>query len=298
MPKGPEPEELYSAIEESARLMGAAFSRDKVWPVLDAYRDLITDGRIVFSAQTGARHADELEYTVQVAPGVDDPYIHALSNGLIAETDGPIGTLLSDMAARIPVDEYAIDCGVAGGFKKVYALPRDSQGIAKLADIPSMPSALAENAAFFARYGMGEAAVIAADYQRNTMNVYFQLPAAYAGSLEPKAILSMLRETGLPEPSERILRYAGKAYRIYATLGWDSSKVQRLSFAPLPHRGLDLSALPVRPGPGIEQFMTGAPHTYAGERIGTAAVKWSPDDECLDLGSYYQMSPSQLKALP
>lgn len=297
MSGGTEPEELYSAIEESARLAGATCSRDKVWPILAAYSDLFTDGRIIFSAETGERNAGELQYTIQVSPGIDDPYAHALSNGFVAETNHPVGTLLSDIQARISVNEYGIDCGVVGGFKKVYALSYDSQGVSKLADIPSMPCALAENADFFARHGLDNAAVIGIDYQRKTMNVYFQLPAAVAGSLEPKTILSMLREIGLPEPDERMLDFACKSYRIYATLSWDSPKIQRISFAAQPRRGLDLSALPARLDPEIEQFMRGAPHTYTGERVGTAAVKWSPDEECLDLGSYYQISPLQLKAL-
>lgn len=288
-------EELCSAIQVSARLVGAAFSRDIVWPILTAYGNLLTDGLIVFSAQTGERYAGELEYTIQVSAGTGDPYSRALSNGFVAETGHPVGTLLSDIQARLSVSEYAIDCGVAAGFKKVYARFRDLQRVSKLADIPSMPRALAENSGFFVRYGLVDAALIGIDYQRDTMNVYFQLPAATAGCLEPKTILSMLHEMGRPEPDERMLEYACKAYRIYTTLSWDSFRIQRISFAPLPRRGLDLSALPARLEPGIEQFMCGAPQAYAGERIGTAAVKWSPTEECLDLGSYYQISPSQLK---
>jgi hypothetical protein len=297
MSGGRETEALYSAIEESARLVGAACSRDKVWPILIAYGDLLTDGRIIFSAQTGERYAGELEYTIEVSPGIDNPYAHALSNGFVGETDHPVGALLPDVQKRCPIDSYGIDCGVVGGFKKVYAQLGDLPGVSKLADVPSMPRALAENAGFFARHGMDSAGLIGIDYQRRTMNVYFQLPPAAAGRLEPKAILSMLREIGLPEPDGRMLEFACKSYRIYATLSWDSSKIQRISFAPLPRPGLDLSALPARLEPEIEQFMKGTPHTYAGERIGAAAVKWSADEECLDLGSYFQISPLQLKAL-
>src|SRR5581483_3299588 len=292
-----QPEELYSAIEESARLLGATFSGNQVWPILNAYRDLLTDGRIVFSTQTGERHAGELEYSVQVSGGAGDPYARALAHGFAAETDHPVGTLISDIRARISVGEYAIDCGIAGGFKKVYALARGVLGMSELAGIPAMPRALAENAEFFGRYGLDGAAVIAADYQRNTMNVYFQLPAGIAGSLAPETILSMLRDIGLPAPDEPMLKYACQSYRIYVTLSWDSSAIQRIAFATMPRFGLDLSAVPVRLEPGIERFMSGAPRTYAGERIGIAAIKWSRDEECLDLGSYYQISPSQLKAL-
>jgi hypothetical protein len=297
MSRGTEPEALYSAIEESARLAGAACSRDKVWPILAAYGDLLTDGRIIFSAQTGERYAGELEYTIEVSPGIDDPYAHALSNGFVAKTDHPVGALLPDVQERCSIDSYGIDCGVAGGFKKVYAQLRDLAGVPQLVAIPSMPRALAENAGFFARHGLDGAGLIGIDYQRKTMNVYFQLPAAVAGRVEPKTILSMLREIGLPEPGKRMLEFACKSYRIYATLSWDSSKIQRISFAPMPRPSFDLSALPARLAPEIEQFMRSAPHTYAGERIGAAAVKWSPEEECLDLGSYFQISPVQLKAL-
>jgi hypothetical protein len=293
-----EMEDVYSAIEKSARSMGTACSRDKVWPSLTAYGDALMESWIIFSVQTGERHAGELEYTMQVPPGIDDPYAHALSNGFVAETDHPVGALLSDTQERVSIDLYGVDYGVVGGFKKVYALfPSDLQGVSKLADIPSMPHALAENAGFFARHGLDDAALIGIDYQRKTMNVYFQLPAATAGNLEPKTILSMLHEIGLPEPDERMLEFACKSYRVYVTLSWDSSKIQRISFAPPPRPSLDLSTLPARLEPEIEQFMRGAPHRYAGERIGISVVKWSLDGECLDLGSYYQISPLQLEAV-
>jgi hypothetical protein len=298
MSRGTEVEELYSAIEESARLMGAACPRDKVWPTLTAYGDALAESWMIFSVQTGERHAGELEYTFQVPPGIDDPYAHALSNGFVAETDHPVGALFSDIQKRISIELYGVDYGVLGGFKKVYALfPHDLQGVSKLADIPSMPRAVGENADFFARHGLGEAALIGIDYQRKTMNVYFQLPAAAAGNLEPKTVLSMLREIGLPEPDERMLEFACKAYRVYVTLSWDSSKIQRISFAPPPRPSLDLSTLPARLEPELEQFMRGAPQAYAGERIGISVVKWSQDGECLDLGSYYQISPLQLEAV-
>jgi aromatic prenyltransferase Orf2 len=289
--------ELYSAIEESARLVGATCSRDKVWPILTAFEEAFAEALIVFGVQTSGRHAGELDYSFTAPPGIGDPYLHALSNGLVAKTDHPAGSLLSDIQGRWAISEHFVDCEVADGFRKLYAhFPRDLQRVSKLAGIPSMPRAVADNADFFARHGLDDVTMIGIDYKRKAMNVYFQLPAG--GSLEPKTILSMLREIGLPNPDERMLELACESQRIYTTLSWDSSKIQRISFAPPPRRGLDLSALPIRLDPKIEQFMRGAPRTYAGERISIAAVKWrSPDGECIDLGSFYQLSPQQLKAV-
>ncbi|GGX93627.1 aromatic prenyltransferase [Streptomyces fructofermentans] len=289
-----EAEKLYAAIEESARSVGADCSRDDVLPTLTAFADGITaQSGVVFSAQTGEGPA-ELEYTVQVT-GIDDPYARARAAGFVPTVDHPVNNLLADLRRQVRIGFHAIDCGVTGGFKKIYALLTDAQSVPQLAAIPSMPAALTENASFFDGHGLERTPVLGIDYQNRTMNVYFQLPTATG--LEPEGVLAMLREIGLPDPDEEMLAFACTAYRVYTTLSWDSPRIQRISFAPKPRRGIDFSALPAPIEPGIEKFMRSAPHTYSGERICASVVKWSPDRECLDLGSYYQISDEQLRAL-
>jgi Aromatic prenyltransferase Orf2 len=296
MSQGIAAEQLYSAIEEAARIVGAPFSRDKVWPILDAYRDALTSGTIVLSAQIEGGRVIEVEYTVQVTPGQHGPYARALANGLLPRTDHPVGSVLSELGARVPIDDHLIDAGIAGGFKKIYAqFPRNLQKLADLADMPSMPPAVAGNADLFARHGLDEVALVGVNYQRKSVNLYFQLPSDVAGNIDPKTILSLLRETGMPEPDEPALAYASRSYRVYTTLGWDSPEIQRLSFAPMPSPGLDPSALPARPNPELVQFLRNTPYTYDGERINAAAVKWSSGGVQLDLGVYYQIPPLLLK---
>jgi hypothetical protein len=137
--------------------------------------------------------------------------------------------------------------------------------------------------------------MIGIDYRHKTMNVYFQLSPQ---GIEPKTILSLLREIGVPKPNKQLLEYAQKSFRIYVTIGWDSPKIERIAFAPPPSRSSitsDPSALPARIEPEIEQFVRSAPHTYAGERIIILAIKWSPAGESLNFGSYYQLSPMMRK---
>lgn len=292
-------EEIYSAIKESARLVEAPFSRDKVWPVLSAFEGGFSDaGGVIFSLQAGGQVA-EFEYSVQVSPEIGDPYAHALANGFFTETDDrPVRALLAEILALAPTSEHYIDCGIVGGFKKIYAnFPHDPQKVAKLAEIPSMPRAVGENAEFFARYGLEDVALVGVDCRSKTINLYFQLSAPLAGNLAPQTVRDMLRETGMSEPSDKMLAYAGKAYRVYATLGWDSSEILRISFAPLPRRSIDLAELPARLEPRIAQFMQDTPHKYAGALLNATAAKWSKTSEFLDLASYYRVSPLHLKAI-
>ncbi|MFD0319240.1 aromatic prenyltransferase [Streptomyces flavalbus] len=127
-------EELYSVIEESARLVDAPFSRDKVWPVLSAFeRGFSADGGVILSLQASDRVA-EMEYSVQVSPGIGDPYGHALASGILTRTDHPVATLLPEIVTLAPTSEHYVDCGVVGGFKKIYAnFPHDPQTVSKLA---------------------------------------------------------------------------------------------------------------------------------------------------------------------
>jgi len=291
-------EELYSAIEESARLVDAPFSRDKVWPILSAFEGGFSeDGGVIFSLQAGEQ-VPELEYSIQVSPGIDDPYAHALRHGFFEETDHPVRALLSQIVELVPTSEHYIDCGIVGGFKKIYAnFPHAPQKVSELAKVPAMPPAVSENLEFFARHGLEDVALVGADCKNRTVNLYFQLPAGVAGNLEAEIVREMLRETGMSEPSKEMLAYAGKAFRVYVTLSWESSKILRISFAPQPRRSVDLAALPARLVPRIAEFMQATPHKYAGALINATAAKWSHEKEFLDLASYYQVSPIHLKAI-
>ena len=283
-------EDVYAVIEESARLMGASCSRDRIWPILTAYEDALPAAGMVFSVSTGEHPPGEFDYTITVPKTFGDPYAAAVSNGFVTETDHPVSTLLSDLHARVAVTEHLIDAGVVSGFSKIYAhFPFDLMGVSQLADIPSMPRALAENAGLFARHHLDDVAMVGIDYQRKTVNLYFaQLSDAFS---EAPNLLSLHREIGLPEPGEQWLEFAQKSFRVYATLGWDSPRIERICFAHRPVRAWDPSLLPVRIEPEVEKFVRSSRRTYGGRPVVIAAVKWTPDGEYLNLGPYCRLSP-------
>src|SRR5215468_6187432 len=166
MPGAAEVERVYMAMQEAARLLDLDCSRDKVWPVLTAYQDVLAEAVIVFSMASG-RRATELDFSISVPLEHGDPYAIALSNGLTEETDHPIGAVLADTQERCPIGMYAIDGEITGGFKKAYTFfPTDDlQGLSKLADIPSMPRSVAENASLFARHGLDKVQMTSVDYR-------------------------------------------------------------------------------------------------------------------------------------
>src|SRR5262249_42337290 len=88
---------LYSVIEESSRLLDVPFSPEKVWPILTAYEDVIArQSWVQLRVESGVRRAGDFSCRLGVPKDID-PYAIALSNGLTAETDHPVGALLSDI---------------------------------------------------------------------------------------------------------------------------------------------------------------------------------------------------------
>ncbi|MFI9605457.1 aromatic prenyltransferase [Streptomyces sp. NPDC052043] len=278
--------DLYSAIEASAGLLDVPCSREKVWPVLNAYEDALASAVIAFRVGTGERYTGDLDWRFSVPQHVD-PYAVALAKGLTEATDHPVGTLLADINERCPIDSYGIDFGVVGGFKKIYAFfaPDGMQRLSTLIDIPSMPISLAENFDFFARYGLDadKVNVFGIDYRHRTVNLYFGgLPAQ---CLEPETITAMLRDIGFPEPSEQMLKLGGQAFGIYTTLGWDSPEIERFCFSVMTP---DSVSLPVPIEPKIEKFLDGVPHDSADGRFIYYAAMSATGEENFKVQSYYQ----------
>jgi hypothetical protein len=290
MPEITVAEDFYSAIEESARLIGAPCSRDQVWPILTAFEGALPEAGLVVSLSTGEHAQGEFDYTITVPIAFGDPYAAARSSGLVPETDHPSASLLAEVQARAAVSEHLIDAGVSSGFSKIYAsFPFDRQPVPKLAEIGSMPPAVAQNVDLFARHHLNDVAMIGIDYRHKTVNLYFaQLPDEYR---EARNILSLHREIGLPEPGGKWLEFAQKSFRVYVTLSWDSPEIKRICFAHPPVRNWTPKAYPVPIEPKIENFIKNSRRFYDGQTVVIAAVKWTPEGEYLNLGPYCRFSP-------
>lgn len=286
---------LYSGVEESAGLLDVACSPGRVWPVLTAYADALPQAVIAFRVATDARHEGELDCRFTVPKEVD-PYARALSTGLTTQTGHPIGALLPDIQKQCPIDSYGVDFGVVGGFRKIWVyFPEDGfQSLSRLVGLPSMPRSLAENLGFFARHGLDDRVdVIGIDYHSRTLNLYF---TRFPDELRaPRTVLSMHRETGMPDPSAQMLRFCEKAFGVYTTLNWDSSKIERISFGV---KTRDPLSLPARLGPKIEHFVKSIPYGADDPKMVYAAMT-STGEEYYKLQSYYRFRPrSRLNAMP
>ncbi|KOV57860.1 aromatic prenyltransferase [Streptomyces sp. MMG1121] len=286
-------ENLYSVMEKTAGLLDITPSRDTVWPILTAYQEFIPQAVIAFRVAT--RKTGELDCRFTAFPQGFDPYAHAVSHGLTARTDHPVGSLLAELEERFPIPYHGADFGLVGGFTKTWTFfPIDNlQKLSDLADVPSMPSSLVGNREFYARYGLDDKfSMVGIDYPSRTVNVYFV--GAPAECREPETIRAMMRDIGLPEPSEKMLKHARQAGGIYTTLSWDSPEIQRITFAALLP---DIHDLPARfdVDPRVDMFAKNAPYTYGAVGKGLYNVASYAGGEYFKLQTYYQISEGSVE---
>ncbi|MEU8577338.1 aromatic prenyltransferase [Streptomyces asoensis] len=287
--------DLYTGVEQSAALIDVTCSREKVWPVLEAFEDVIPQAIIAFRVATNARHEGEFDCRFTI-PRTVDPYERARDHGFVTPTGRPAESLLADIRSRCPIDSYGIDFGIVGGFRKIwiYFPGGHRQSLAELRDLPSMPPSLAENFAFFADRGLADKVdVVAIDYRSNTVNLYF---TNFPDHLRrPAEVLAMHRATGMPDPSEQMLRFCEKSFGFYVTLNWDSPKIERIAFSVKTH---DPLALPARLGPKIEHFLDSVAYGADDPKMVYAAMT-SSGEEYYKLQSYYRFQArSRLDLMP
>lgn len=276
--------EFYSVVAETSRVMGVSSSRDKVWPILAAYEHVMKPAVISFRTQTGPGGADDLDCRWTMLPKDLDPYAVALSNGFATETGHPVDTLSAEIHRAFPVGGYGFDFGVVGGFKKTWTFfpAPEPQPAARLAELSSMPRSVAGNLAFFERYGVADIVnTVGIDYPKRTVNLYFNPPSPEF--FRPKGLRALLGEAGLPEPGEGLLRFCEQAFGIYTTLNWDSSTIDRITFAV---RTTDPLGLRLEVGPGIEKLVKNAPYPAGDQYVYGVSV--TPRGEFHKIQSYYQ----------
>ncbi|MFW6691052.1 aromatic prenyltransferase [Streptomyces sp. MAR4 CNX-425] len=289
MPEATKLETVYSAIEETARLVDASCSREKVWPALDTFGRWFDDSHIIFSMGTGKRYRGELAFDFTVPTEAGDPYAAAVAGGLLEKTDHPITGLFAEIEERLPIDAYAVDYGVVSGFKKACVFfPLDRPASMKaLAELPSIPPALAAHAGYFADAGLdGKVSCIGIDHRNRTWNLYISgLTPEYT---RREAVGETLRGLGLPEPSEQMGEFISTSFALYPTFGWDSTRIERICFST---RTSDPNALPARVDPDVAKFARDMPTAHGGEPSYVyAGTVTRGGEEFFKLASYYQFS--------
>jgi len=247
--------QLYDAIIQTAHIADVPYNTDIIWRVLNAYPDFFSGSSIAFRTTTKAKEKRGLNVRYIELGVPHDPYLIALSEGLITKQGHPIDDFLSEIQSQYSIRGYGVDFEVNYGFEKIWSFfPDAPQPIEAIYSLSSLPDSIRNYADYFAKYELATVNVFGLDYRHNSMNLYF--PMERPGAFPPHKIASMIEDLELEIPTQEILEYCSIANPVYYTFSWDSSKIERLCFAVVTS---DLSLIPVHLDPVIARYTAQAP---------------------------------------
>lgn len=182
-----------------------------------------------------------------------DPFQVARESGLLPRSDRPIDRLVPEITARFPVQGWGVDAEVAYGLEKMWPFLAHAHPLSELLALPSLPASARSLLPRIGKHGLSHFSIIAADYRRETVNVYFM--ATPDAPLSTALVEGLIQEFGLIGSPEWVA-YAASGVALNFTFSYTSSEVERLCiYVPAPVS----AALPKQLDPALRRLTDSAP---------------------------------------
>lgn len=211
-----------------AEKCGAEVREDKLFPVLDCYRDAVEHDTIYIKTTT--KDVSPREFFVR--PGHSERWLDlaalAKAYGLIDLYDNPAYQAYASVCATIPISGSMIDVSTRGDIQKFYAyFTHDLQPISAIRDCQGLPESLFKNAALLESLGFGRFAIFGVDFEKNSLNVYYYTELT---EFNREKIIAIFTALGFQLPSEDMLEQMVDAALVYFTFTHTSDRIARVCF--------------------------------------------------------------------
>ncbi|MBI5958385.1 MAG: hypothetical protein HY866_06615, partial [Chloroflexi bacterium] len=212
-------------IKAAAEIAGAPCQDDVVWAILNAYETYFSEDAVAFRITTKATPELNVRYQT-LRP--HDPYAIALEHGFLKRVNHPAHDVVTELRAKRPDAGFLIDIGVTHGFEKIWGFFATPLSIEEVCALKSTPQSLRSHLDLFKHYGLNWVSVVGVDYLSHTTNPYF-MKGSFPNS--PEIAAQMVVDMGFELPSAEDNNFNSGAFVLYPTFTWDSSSVERVSFA-------------------------------------------------------------------
>src|SRR5690606_34600861 len=118
--------------------------------------------------------------------------------GLLSDRGRAVERVLPALCERFAVDGWGVDFGAGQGLEKLWPFLKQAHPARELFSVPGMPAAVAGNARFYERHGLGHFSIVAVDHRHESVNVYFVVDVP--GRFDARGIARMLDDLGFPQP--------------------------------------------------------------------------------------------------
>ena len=176
--------QLYEDIIKTTHIVDVPYNKEIIWKVLNTFQDFFSGSSVAFKTTTKPKEKRGLNVRYVELGVPHDPYVIALSAGLITKRGHPIDDLLPEIQSQFPIHGYGVDFEVSYGLEKIWPLfPHAPQPIERVYSLFSVPDSIRNYVDYFARHDLAFVNILGLDYRHKTINVYF--PMERPGALRP-----------------------------------------------------------------------------------------------------------------
>lgn len=186
----------------------------------------------------------------------EDPYSRATEAGLISDSAKahPVGGLVSGLFRNFDFLGHGVDIGAAYGLEKIWPFLDKAYPLTDIGALESLPRSFHNSTELLEELKLTHVSIIAADYRKHTMNLYFPLPPPHNLTAEQAStIIERLGWGPVDTASLDLLELAGFAN---ISLDWEHDMPVRFClYLPLP----DLAMAPDSLGPSVMTLLKQSP---------------------------------------
>jgi Aromatic prenyltransferase Orf2 len=219
---------IRNDVVRSAQLSGVAYSEATIDRVFESFGDKFTHQIVDFKTTTKPLPKRGFYFRYMEENEECFAWNRACKSGLLPNQNRQVDRLVPEIYENFPLMADGIDFEVNYGLSKIWQFTKDVFPVEQAFKIDSMPNSLIYNANFFKKHHLNTLCIFGADYQHNSMNLYFQ-----ADSKSHKTshfYRNILQDLNFTVPSDSTLELFTKTGGISVTLTWDSNKIERVCF--------------------------------------------------------------------
>lgn len=221
-------DQFYQDLLHTTRLVEVAYSETSIRNVLDTFGAGFLTGSVQFKTTSRPAPRRGLYFRQETMGQQQHALDIARDANLLPNLDRPVDQLLHQVYATCPLQGFGIDAEVKYGLAKIWHFLGEDVPIDQFYRLPAIPTSLVAHAPLFAEHQLRVIRVLGADYQHDSMNIYF--PTRHPLHHTPQFVKSLISSQGFALPSAEMIERCTDALSVAMTFNWRSQRIERMCF--------------------------------------------------------------------
>ncbi|HIK30783.1 MAG TPA: hypothetical protein IGS17_13750 [Oscillatoriales cyanobacterium M59_W2019_021] len=218
--------QIQSDIITGAKLANVEYSESVIGQILDIFGDKFSQQVIDLKTTTKTRKKRGFYFRYLEENSHGFAWERAKTSKILVNQNRAVDRLVPEIYDTLSLLADGVDFEVNYGLTKIWQFPKTSLSVEAALKISSLPKSVHLYTEFFNKYHLDIIHLFAADYQNNSMNLYFTI--VHPDYKTPQLYRNLLSELNFEIPSYEVLEILTQTGSMAFTFNWTSCAIERL----------------------------------------------------------------------